>query len=59
MKKLILCDFDGTISIEDTGYALLTHFSSGDWEAIDRKFCEGKIGSREAYTQIAENPSRR
>jgi 2,3-diketo-5-methylthio-1-phosphopentane phosphatase/HAD superfamily hydrolase (TIGR01509 family) len=54
MKRLILCDFDGTISIEDTGYALLAHFSSGDWEGIDRKFCEGKIGSREAYDQIAE-----
>ena len=54
MKKLILCDFDGTISIEDTGYALLEHFSAGDWEAIDREFCEGKIGSREAYAQIAE-----
>ena len=54
MKKLILCDFDGTISIEDTGYALLARFSSGDWEAIDRNFCEGKIGSREAYAQIAQ-----
>ena len=54
MKKLILCDFDGTISVEDTGYALLAHFSSGDWEAIDRKFCEGQIGSREAYAQIAQ-----
>jgi 2-hydroxy-3-keto-5-methylthiopentenyl-1-phosphate phosphatase len=54
MKKLFLCDFDGTISVEDTGYAFFTRFSSGDWEAIDRKFCEGKIGSKEAYTRIAE-----
>jgi 2-hydroxy-3-keto-5-methylthiopentenyl-1-phosphate phosphatase len=54
MKKLILCDFDGTISVDDTGYAFFTRFSSGDWEAIDRKFCEGKIGSKEAYAQIAE-----
>jgi 2-hydroxy-3-keto-5-methylthiopentenyl-1-phosphate phosphatase len=53
MKKLVLCDFDGTISAEDLGYILLTHFSSGDWETIDRHFCEGKIGSKEAYTQIA------
>jgi 2,3-diketo-5-methylthio-1-phosphopentane phosphatase/HAD superfamily hydrolase (TIGR01509 family) len=53
MKKLVLCDFDGTISTEDLGYILLTHFSSGDWETIDRQFREGKIGSREAYTQIA------
>jgi 2-hydroxy-3-keto-5-methylthiopentenyl-1-phosphate phosphatase len=53
MKRLVFCDFDGTISTEDLGYALLTHFSSEDWETIDRQFFEGKIGSREAYTQIA------
>jgi len=54
MKKLILCDFDGTISIRDMGYVLLNRFSSGDWEAIDRDFCEGKIGSKEAYSRIAK-----
>jgi 2-hydroxy-3-keto-5-methylthiopentenyl-1-phosphate phosphatase len=54
MKKLILCDFDGTISTRDMGYALLNQFSSGDWETIDREFCEGKIGSKEAYSRIAK-----
>ena len=54
MKRLILCDFDGTISLRDMGYVLLNRFSSGDWEAIDRDFCEGKIGSKEAYLRIAK-----
>jgi len=54
MKKLILCDFDGTISVRDMGYLLINQFSSGNWEAIDRDFCEGKIGSKEAYSRIAE-----
>ncbi|MGQ9644966.1 MAG: MtnX-like HAD-IB family phosphatase [Thermodesulfobacteriota bacterium] len=54
MKRLILCDFDGTISLRDMGYVLLNRFSSGDWEAIDRDYSEGKIGSREAYCRIAE-----
>jgi 2-hydroxy-3-keto-5-methylthiopentenyl-1-phosphate phosphatase len=45
MKTLVLCDFDGTISIRDMGYDLLNRFSSGDWEAIDQDFREGKIGS--------------
>jgi 2,3-diketo-5-methylthio-1-phosphopentane phosphatase len=53
MKQLILCDFDGTISIRDMGYNLVYRFTSGDWEAIDRDFCEGKIGSKEAYIRIA------
>lgn len=54
MKTLILCDFDGTISLQDMGYALVTRFSLGDWEAIDRDFRAGKIGSQEGYSRIAK-----
>jgi 2-hydroxy-3-keto-5-methylthiopentenyl-1-phosphate phosphatase len=54
MKKLILCDFDGTISIQDMGYLLINRFSSGDWKAIDQEFRQGKIGSREAYLRISK-----
>jgi 2-hydroxy-3-keto-5-methylthiopentenyl-1-phosphate phosphatase len=54
MKKLILCDFDGTISLRDMGYVLVSRFSSEGWEAIDRDFREGKIGSKEAYFRIAK-----
>jgi 2,3-diketo-5-methylthio-1-phosphopentane phosphatase/HAD superfamily hydrolase (TIGR01549 family) len=53
MKHLILCDFDGTISMRDMGYELLSAFARGNWEEIDRQYREGKIGSREAYTRIA------
>lgn len=53
MKRLILCDFDGTISLQDIGFLLMNRFSSGDWEAIDRDYREGKIGSRQAYSRIA------
>jgi 2-hydroxy-3-keto-5-methylthiopentenyl-1-phosphate phosphatase len=48
MRKLILCDFDGTISVRDMGYVLVNQFTSGNWERIDRDFRDGKIGSREA-----------
>ncbi len=54
MKRLILCDFDGTISQNDMGYLLLNQFCSGDWESIDRDYGEGKIGSKEAYTRISK-----
>jgi len=54
MKQLILCDFDGTISIRDMGYLLVNRFSSGEWESIDRDFREGRIGSKEAYSRIAK-----
>ena len=52
MKTLILCDFDGTVTTRDMGYELLNRFSLGDWESIDREFCDGKIGSKEAYSRI-------
>ena len=54
MKQLILCDFDGTISIRDMGYVLVNRFSSGNWDEIDRDFCQGKIGSKVAYSRIAK-----
>jgi 2,3-diketo-5-methylthio-1-phosphopentane phosphatase/HAD superfamily hydrolase (TIGR01509 family) len=53
MKKLILCDFDGTISVRDMGYVLINQFTSANWETIDRDFRKGKIGSKEAYSRIA------
>jgi 2,3-diketo-5-methylthio-1-phosphopentane phosphatase/HAD superfamily hydrolase (TIGR01509 family) len=52
MRQLILCDFDGTITLQDMGYLLLNRFSRGDWETIDREFREEKIGSKEAYSRI-------
>jgi 2,3-diketo-5-methylthio-1-phosphopentane phosphatase/HAD superfamily hydrolase (TIGR01509 family) len=54
MKQLILCDFDGTITLQDMGYLLLNRFSKGDWETIDREFREEKIGSKEAYSRIVK-----
>ena len=44
----------GRSAFEDMGYVLVNRFSSGDWEEIDRDFCEGKIGSKEAYSRIAK-----
>jgi 2-hydroxy-3-keto-5-methylthiopentenyl-1-phosphate phosphatase len=58
MKRLILCDFDGTVSVRDMGYVLVNHFTSGNWEAIDRDFREGKIGSKKAYSRIAKKRNR-
>jgi 2-hydroxy-3-keto-5-methylthiopentenyl-1-phosphate phosphatase len=53
METVILCDFDGTISLKDMGYALLNRFSRGGWEAVDRAFCAGEIGSKEAFSRFA------
>jgi 2,3-diketo-5-methylthio-1-phosphopentane phosphatase len=52
-KILILCDFDGTASTVDVGNELLDRFTGDGWKDIDRDYCDGKIGSRSAYTRIA------
>jgi len=52
-RYLIICDFDGTISTADVGYELIKRFSGDGWEEIDRAYCAGMMGSKDAYTQIA------
>jgi len=52
-KILIICDFDGTLSTTDVGYEIIVKFAGSGWEKIDRDYCEGNIGSRDAYTKIA------
>ena len=53
-RKLVLCDFDGTITEEDVGYDFLNRFTMESWGNIDKDYVEGKIGSKEAYTRIAK-----
>ncbi len=52
-KLLVITDFDGTLSLTDVGYEVLLKFSGQGWEDIDRAYCEGEIGSKEAYARIA------
>ena len=46
----ILCDFDGTIAVDDVTDALLTRFARPEWEAIEARWRAGEIGSRECMT---------
>ncbi len=50
---LVLTDFDGTLSLTDVGYEVLLKFSGQGWDDIDLDYCEGRIGSMEAYGRIA------
>jgi 2,3-diketo-5-methylthio-1-phosphopentane phosphatase len=49
---LVLTDFDGTLSLTDVGYEVLLKFSRQGWDDIDRAYCAGEIGSKEAYGRI-------
>ena len=48
MQIAIFCDFDGTITLEDTGKVLLTSLTDKNWQYYDELVISGKIGTREA-----------
>jgi 2-hydroxy-3-keto-5-methylthiopentenyl-1-phosphate phosphatase len=53
---MVICDFDGTITTEDTFYGLVNHlFSKEHVEATFKPVLEGKITLIDACTQIIES----
>jgi 2,3-diketo-5-methylthio-1-phosphopentane phosphatase len=50
---LIITDFDGTVTTTDVGFEVIKRFAGNGWDEIDRAYCEGRIGSKEAYSRIA------
>jgi 2-hydroxy-3-keto-5-methylthiopentenyl-1-phosphate phosphatase len=50
----ILCDFDGTITVEDVTDSLLERFAHPDWQVLERDWRTGRIGSAECMAgQVA------
>ena len=50
----ILCDFDGTIAVDDTTDTLLERFARRGWEVLETDWREGRIGSHDCMSgQIA------
>lgn len=50
----ILCDFDGTIAVEDVTDSLLDRFAPPEWQVLEREWRAGKIGSAECMAgQVA------
>jgi 2-hydroxy-3-keto-5-methylthiopentenyl-1-phosphate phosphatase len=50
----ILCDFDGTISVEDVIDSLLDRFGEPGWEVLEQDWRAGRIGSRECMAGQVE-----
>lgn len=54
MDWQVVCDFDGTIAVEDVTDRLLEQFASARWRDIEDDWRAGRIGSRECMAlQIA------
>ncbi|WP_085247220.1 MtnX-like HAD-IB family phosphatase [Gilliamella mensalis] len=51
---IVLCDFDGTISVKDVTDTLLSHFGQDGCDELETLWLDGKIGSQECMSkQIA------
>jgi len=52
MQKIVFCDFDGTISKEDSTDLILECFSIRDnWRGVEEKWQNGFIGSRDCLIE--------
>lgn len=50
----ILCDFDGTIALDDTTDTLLERFARPGWEVLEADWRQGRIGSHDCMAgQVA------
>ncbi|OEH92378.1 2-hydroxy-3-keto-5-methylthiopentenyl-1-phosphate phosphatase [Bacillus solimangrovi] len=51
-KKMIFCDFDGTITLNDNIIALMKQFAPPEWEAIKDAVLEQRISIQEGVSQM-------
>ena len=47
----IICDFDGTIALEDVTDRLLERFADESWKDVEAQWLAGKIGSRDCMAR--------
>jgi len=47
----VVCDFDGTIALEDVTDSLLDRFADASWKDIERQWLAGLFGSRECMAR--------
>ena len=58
----VLCDFDGTITVQDTAEWILDKHADGDWRALDELYVQGKLGllecMREQFAMVKVDKAR-
>lgn len=54
MTWRIICDFDGTIAVDDVTDILLERFALPQWRDIEADWLDGRIGSRECMLRQVE-----
>ena len=47
MSLILSCDFDGTLTLNDTVDAILEAFAEPEWTEVEAEWAAGRIGSRD------------
>jgi 2-hydroxy-3-keto-5-methylthiopentenyl-1-phosphate phosphatase len=50
-RPIIVCDFDGTITLSDVTDLILERMAAPEWRRFEQMWSEGRIGSRECLEQ--------
>jgi 2-hydroxy-3-keto-5-methylthiopentenyl-1-phosphate phosphatase len=59
-KRIVFCDFDGTITAEETFVGMLKRFAAESYDATENLLIDGKITLGEAVRRLVESiPSKR
>lgn len=53
-KSIIYCDFDGTVTKEDSVNKFLTLFADKKWLEVEEQWIQGEIGSKECLSKQVE-----
>jgi 2-hydroxy-3-keto-5-methylthiopentenyl-1-phosphate phosphatase len=51
LRVNIICDFDGTIALEDVTDGLLERFADESWKDVEEQWLAGEIGSRDCMAR--------
>ena len=54
-KRIVFCDFDGTITAEETFVGMLKRFAAESYDATENLLIEGKITLGEAVRRLVES----
>jgi 2-hydroxy-3-keto-5-methylthiopentenyl-1-phosphate phosphatase len=55
MRLVVLCDFDGTITIVDTAEWILSKYAHHDWRGLDKQFEKGEVSLEECLNKQFSN----
>ncbi|WP_099190976.1 MtnX-like HAD-IB family phosphatase [Tepidibacter mesophilus] len=54
MEYIVICDFDGTITIEDTVNSMANKFAGNQWKNLDDMWMSGQYDAREISQKILD-----